>query len=395
MLVHPTMSRVISFRTVSWNISPAESRTKIESLVPVETYVCRKSGDVAAILLQFQLVVPMVHIKMRKYCGNIELIYDIIKCRHDSVGSWNGFICFHHIHIQPYFFAGQLQRYNYRGHPTGRLLYPLNYAVGLEFLQFCFQLGSYTERYSPVGLCNRCYCGVNVQIYLHSFHLSDTAEQICVLFLQIACDCFLTLDRVCHLNNTKVPRGLETYQGLSVRMSLCNMKRGKGDSGVRLNNRLKDSHDLQRRRGLSFDWYARKTLDDLLNITLSASNLLNVISSITFTWPLYPPALEFHDFPLSHCSRALIVFDCPNFLNTTKGFRIATTRVLFDCFQHTLVFFSFHPTTFGEMIHFVTRQAFLSPGWTFHPSFSVRKSSTTRKTLLSSRLALCLLSKRI
>ena len=163
MLVHPTMSRVISFRTVSWNISPAESRTKIESLVPVETYVCRKSGDVAAILLQYQLVVPMVHIKMRKHCGTIELIYDIIKCRHDSVGSWNGFICFHHIHIQPYFIAGQLQRYNYRGHPTGRLLYPLNYAVGLEFLQFCFQLGSYTERYSPVGLCNRCYCGVNVQ----------------------------------------------------------------------------------------------------------------------------------------------------------------------------------------------------------------------------------------
>ena len=41
---------------------PSGSRTKIESLVPVETYMCRKSGDVAAILLQFQLVVPMVHI---------------------------------------------------------------------------------------------------------------------------------------------------------------------------------------------------------------------------------------------------------------------------------------------------------------------------------------------
>ena len=35
----------------------------IGSPVPVETYMCRKSGDVAAILLQFQLVVPMVHIK--------------------------------------------------------------------------------------------------------------------------------------------------------------------------------------------------------------------------------------------------------------------------------------------------------------------------------------------
>ena len=108
---------------------PSGPRTKIESLVPVETYMCRKSGDVAAILLQFQLVVPMVHIKMRKYCGPVELIYDIIKCRHDSVGSWNGFICFPHIHIQPYFIAGPLRRYNYRGHPTGRLLYPLNYVV--------------------------------------------------------------------------------------------------------------------------------------------------------------------------------------------------------------------------------------------------------------------------
>ena len=115
--------------------------------------MCRKSGDVAAILLQFQLLVPMVHIKMRKYCGPVELICDIIKCRHDSVGSWNGFICFPHIHIQPYFIAGQLQRYNYRGHPTGWLLYPLNYVVSIEFLQFCFQLGSYTERYILLWAC--------------------------------------------------------------------------------------------------------------------------------------------------------------------------------------------------------------------------------------------------
>ena len=68
---------------------PSGSRTKTESLVPVETYTCRKTGDVAAILLQFQLEVPIVHIKMLKYCGLIELIYDIINCRHDIVGSWN------------------------------------------------------------------------------------------------------------------------------------------------------------------------------------------------------------------------------------------------------------------------------------------------------------------
>ena len=37
---------------------PSGSRTKIESLVPVETYMCRKSGDVEAILLQFQMMVP-------------------------------------------------------------------------------------------------------------------------------------------------------------------------------------------------------------------------------------------------------------------------------------------------------------------------------------------------
>ena len=160
---------------------PSGSCTKIESLVLVETYMCRKSGDVADVLLQFQLVVPMVHIKMRKYCGPIELIY-IVKCRHDSAGSWSGFICFPHIHIQPYFIAGPLRRYNYRGHPTGRRLCPLNYVVSLQFLQFCFQLESYTQQYSPVGLCNRCYCGVNLKIYLHSFHLSDTPEQISVLF---------------------------------------------------------------------------------------------------------------------------------------------------------------------------------------------------------------------
>ena len=146
--------------------------------------MCRKSGDVAALLLQLKLVVPIVHIKMRKYCGpvRVELIYDIIKCRHDSVGLWNGFICFPHIHIQPYFIAGPLRRYNYRGHPTGRRLCPLNYVVSLQFFHFCFQLESYTQQYSPVGLCNRCYCGVNLKIYLHSFHLSDTPEQISVLF---------------------------------------------------------------------------------------------------------------------------------------------------------------------------------------------------------------------
>ena len=75
----------------------------------------------------------------------------------------------------------------------------------------------------------------------------------------------LTLDRVCHLNKTKILRRLETYQGLSVRMSLYNMKRGRGDSSDLLNNSLKFSHDLQWRRRVSFDWYARKTLDDLVS----------------------------------------------------------------------------------------------------------------------------------
>ena len=83
--------------------------------------MCRQSGYVMAILLQFQFVVDIVHIKMRKYCDPIELIYDIIKLRHDSVGSWNGFICFPRIHIQPYFIAGPLRRYNYRGHPLPNL----------------------------------------------------------------------------------------------------------------------------------------------------------------------------------------------------------------------------------------------------------------------------------
>ena len=49
---------------------PSGSRTKIESLVPVETYMCRKSGHVAALLLQFHLVVPdgsYQDADMRKY----------------------------------------------------------------------------------------------------------------------------------------------------------------------------------------------------------------------------------------------------------------------------------------------------------------------------------------
>ena len=67
MLIHPTADGFLEYL-------PSGSRTKTESLVPVETYMCRKSGDVTAILLQFQLVRPTVHIKMRKYCGPVELI---------------------------------------------------------------------------------------------------------------------------------------------------------------------------------------------------------------------------------------------------------------------------------------------------------------------------------
>ena len=48
-----------------------------------------------------------------------------------------------------------------------RLLYPLNYQPRVSPIRF--QLGSYTEQYSPVGLCNQSYCGINMQIDLHPF----------------------------------------------------------------------------------------------------------------------------------------------------------------------------------------------------------------------------------
>ena len=38
-----------------------------------------KRGDVTAVLFQFQLLIAMVHIQVRKYCGTIVFMYDIIK----------------------------------------------------------------------------------------------------------------------------------------------------------------------------------------------------------------------------------------------------------------------------------------------------------------------------
>ena len=86
----------------------------------------------------------MVHIKVRKYCGPVELIYDIIKCRHDSVGSWNGLICFPHIHIQPYFMiiAGPLRRYNHRD----------TQLVGFSTLSIMSSAWSFSESACSLGL---------------------------------------------------------------------------------------------------------------------------------------------------------------------------------------------------------------------------------------------------
>ena len=85
----------------------------------------------------------------------------------------------------------------------------------------------------------------NLPSLLSSFRYRGTDQRT---LLKNFLDCFLNLGRVCHLNKTKILRGLETYQGLSVHMSLYNMKRGRGDSSVRLNNGLKFPHDLQWRR---------------------------------------------------------------------------------------------------------------------------------------------------
>ena len=40
--------------------------------------VCKR-GDVTAVLFQFQLLIAMVHIQVRKYCGTIVFMYDVIK----------------------------------------------------------------------------------------------------------------------------------------------------------------------------------------------------------------------------------------------------------------------------------------------------------------------------
>ena len=59
MLMHPNYVSSDFFADGFLEYLPSGSRTKIESLVPVETYMCRKSGDVEAIPLQFQMMVPL------------------------------------------------------------------------------------------------------------------------------------------------------------------------------------------------------------------------------------------------------------------------------------------------------------------------------------------------
>ena len=121
-------------------------------------------------------------------------------------------------------------------------------------------------------------------------------------FFIMRCILMLLFCRVCHLNKTNILRGLETYQGLSVRMSLYNMKRGRGDSSIRLNNGLKFPITFSGADGFSFDWYARKTLDDLLNVTLSASNPLErYLVHYIYSGPCIHQHLK---FTIIHCHLA-------------------------------------------------------------------------------------------
>ena len=138
--------------------------------------MCCEHGHVTTVLFQFQLVIAMVHVQVRKLGGTIEFVYNIIQCRRNCEHAWDGFIGFPHLHIQLYFINRPFQSYFNRGNPTGRFVYFLNYVIGHKFLQLHLQFRPYTKRYPSVSLCHALYCRVDVQIHLHHFHLSNTLE---------------------------------------------------------------------------------------------------------------------------------------------------------------------------------------------------------------------------
>ena len=71
--------------------------------MPIQAHMCCKRGDITTVLFQFQLVIAMVHVQVRKHGGTIEFLYDVIQCRYNCVRTWDGFIGFPHVHVQSYF----------------------------------------------------------------------------------------------------------------------------------------------------------------------------------------------------------------------------------------------------------------------------------------------------
>ena len=55
---------------------------------------CCKHADVTTVLFQFQLVIAMVHVQVRKHSGTIEFVYNIIQCRHNCTVCAHGMALF-------------------------------------------------------------------------------------------------------------------------------------------------------------------------------------------------------------------------------------------------------------------------------------------------------------
>ena len=73
--------------------------------------MCCRCGDVTTVLFQFQLVITMVHVQVRKHGGTLEFAYDIVQCRHNCVHTWDGFIGFPRVHIESYFINSPFRNY--------------------------------------------------------------------------------------------------------------------------------------------------------------------------------------------------------------------------------------------------------------------------------------------
>ena len=126
------MSGVISLLTVSWKISPDGLVPKFSLLyLPVnglQTWWCHGCS----------LSIPTVD-SHSSYPGAkilwhhcVHVWYHQVMCRHNCVLSWDGFIGFPQVDVQSYFIHEPFRSYYNRWHPTGRVLYFVDYVIGYK-----------------------------------------------------------------------------------------------------------------------------------------------------------------------------------------------------------------------------------------------------------------------